>query len=159
MGELVERHQPRHRHAIAIGDAGEGFTRLDGVFAGVPVHRCGAGGGGGSGHHQPGALRDHVGVADAVELDQALHRGAEPVGDLGEGFAWFHRVTAAPAAAGRGGAGAGRAGHGEPGASCDLIRILDAVELHQTVEGHAIARGDLRERLPGLHHVLGGQSW
>ena len=134
---------------------GEGFTRAHHVLAGLAVDRSGCGGRSAAGtrphrHAQAGAGHHHVGVADAVELDQPVHARAHAIGDVGEGLAALHRVGARCGGS-SGGAGASRARDHQAGAGDDHVGVADAIGLHEAVEAHPVAIGDFGEGFAAAH--------
>ena len=88
LAEAIEGHQLAQRHALAIGDLGEGVA--------LP-HRQAAGGPGASSGARRGwqlqllADLDVVGLADAVDAHQLADADAQPVGNFRQGFARFDR--------------------------------------------------------------------
>ena len=166
--DAIELDQALDRDVVAIRDFGEGVSRLHGhggATASVTARAPASVTGGGGGPQNQGIACDNPGgIADAVELHEALHRHPIPFGDLREGLAL---TDGDPAALGRCGraiasvaapSSLGSPWNGESLARHDLVGIPDAIELHQTFGGDAGPGGDFRERLSWLDHHLSGQA-
>ena len=166
--DAIELHQPLDRDVVAVGDFGEGVSRLHGHSCAAAIATCttSAVTAWGRSPQDQGIAGDNLaGIADSVELHEAFHRHAVPGGDFREGLALTDGDPAALGCCGRSIAAVaaastlGSSRDGEFLARHDLVGIPDAIELHQTLGGDAGPGGDFRERLPWFDHHLSGQAW
>ena len=114
----------------------------------------------GGGHGDAAAGLESLGIADAVELQQALAAEVVAVGDFGDGFARLHRVISGAAAGGKasagwfGGFGRSGGGHGDAAADLEALGVTDAVELQQAIGADAVAVGDFGDGFARFHRVV-----
>ena len=107
----------------------------------------------GAAQDQGAAGHDLVGVADAIDGNQALHRNAVAVGDCREAFTRLDLVGFGVLVHGHPWAGAG-ARHLDAAAGPEVIGVPKAIQANEAIDAGAVAVRDFREGLTRFDGVV-----